>query len=85
MKSWQYVSLPAWQIGLNVEVIVIFEFINPEIRITVKQIGVELILISEITNPKIRITSTLRYFCQTDRLQGFHFQKPLMYFLYYTG
>ena len=29
-------------------------------------------------NPEIRITSTLRYFRQTGRLTGFHFEKPLL-------
>ena len=28
MKTWQPISLPAWQTGLNVEVILISELIN---------------------------------------------------------
>ena len=57
--------LPAWQKGLNGEVILISEFI----------------LISEITNSEKRITSTLRYFCQAGKLAGFHFEKSLMIFV----
>ena len=44
-----------------------------------KQIFVQLILVSEITNSEIRITSTLRHFCQVDRLPGFHFENPFLY------
>ena len=33
MKSWQDVSLPAWQKYLNVEVILVSEFVISEIRI----------------------------------------------------
>ena len=34
MKSWPPVSLPAWQKYLNVEVVLISEFVITEIRIT---------------------------------------------------
>ena len=69
--------MKSWLKGLNVEVILISGFMNSEIRITSNNF-VELILISEITNSDIRIISILRYFCQADRLPGFHFEKPLM-------
>ena len=42
-----------------------------------KDLNVEMILISGFMNSEIRNTSILRYFCQTDRLPGFHFEKPL--------
>ena len=41
-------------------------------------LNVDVILISGFMNSEIRITSTLRYFCQADRLPCFHFEKPLM-------
>ena len=60
MKPWQ----PGKR-NLNVEVIIVPEFRNKD---HFKHIFVELILISEITNSEIGITSTLRYFCQADRI-----------------
>ena len=67
MKSCHPANVPAWQKGLNAEVVLISEFIHSEIRIT-SQFFVELMIISEITNLEIRITPTLRYFCQADRI-----------------
>ena len=51
------------------------EFMNSEITsINFCRIGPYF----EITHSEMRITSTLRYFCQADRLSRFHFEKLLM-------
>ena len=76
MLTGRPVSLPALLKDLNVELILISGFMNSEI--TSNTFFVELILISEITNSEIKFTSTLGYFCQSDSLPGFHFEKPLM-------
>ena len=70
MKTWQPVSLPAWQKYLYVEVILISEFVISELRINSTKKMFEVILISEFMNPDIRITSTFRPFSQAGRLTG---------------
>ena len=57
---------------LKVEVILISESMNSEIKIT-SSLFVEVILISEFINSEIRMTSPYRFL-----LPGFHFEKPLI-------
>ena len=64
MKSWQPVSLPARQKYLNVDVVLISEFVISEIRINFTKKLFEVIHISEFMNPEIRITSTFKPFSQ---------------------
>ena len=62
-ESWQPVSLRAWQKYLNVEVILMSEFVISEIRISSTKLC-EVILISEFLHSEIRITATFRPSCQ---------------------
>ena len=59
--------LAAWQKYLNVEVILISEFVISEMWISSTKMSEE-ILISEFLHSEIRITSTFRPSCQADRI-----------------
>ena len=72
--------MKAWQKYLNVEIVLISEFVISEIRINSTK-KFEVIVISGFMNSEIRINSTFRPFSQAGRLtgsQGFHFGKHLM-------
>ena len=77
-------SLSAWQKFLYVEMILISELVNCEIKIKPTENLFEMILVSKFMNSEIRIPSTLRPFCLADRLTEFHFEKPPISFNKYT-
>ena len=68
MESWQPAQPASLVKPLNVEVILISEFVISEESILQK--NVEVVLISEFMKPEIRIISTFRLFSPAGKLAG---------------